>query len=68
MILQQSQLLLQLAQLEQALAAHREAKTLQPEFTRLRAVMKDIETATASVELRSDSRTIDIRGFACFGS
>ena len=42
-----------LRQLEQDLLAHPEAKALQSHLTQLRALIKDIENATLTVELRS---------------
>jgi hypothetical protein len=41
-----------LRQLEKDLLAHSEAKMLQPSITQLRALIKDIENATGTVELR----------------
>jgi len=42
-----------LRQLEQDLLAHREARGLQPQIEQLRALIKEIENATGTVELRS---------------
>jgi hypothetical protein len=43
----------QLKQLEKDLLAHHEARGLQPQIDQLRAVMREIEAATDTVELRS---------------
>ncbi len=43
----------QLRQLEKKLLAHREAKGLKPQIDQLRSLIKEIENATGTVELRS---------------
>ena len=42
-----------LREVEKGLLAHREAKGLAPVIEQLRALIKDIENATGTVELRS---------------
>jgi hypothetical protein len=42
-----------LRQLERDLLAHREARGLQPQIDQLRSLIKEIESATGTVELRS---------------